>query len=866
MFNFKKFANDLNFAEKVDIKSIPGTLEQKVEWVKNWFLRNGVELSVQDAYAMLGHVPLGPESQHLEKYRANINQLRDLAGDALKQIVLSQRPDLRQRVMNGEKDAKKELDRLIYVTVSSKLGAIVEHTIQLANQKFIPELVKLHSSSTRTLLDVDALRKYDSPEEIATIQNFISEEIMRLKNEINTKFLRIWESFNKINPDLTLDHMFFILQNTANQILKNEEIPLSPEDKENIKAQVVDLAKSVQNMNNSGAVWARILSLHPDAPNVEEWKQFIPDELKATWNIIAVLQIFHRQLEYEAVPVRVVSNETGKTELLDTSYLYFYPGLKPDGTKFESDAEKKQFALDRLRDCVENGYENERIFSALSITIKKAPKIDQTVVENAPEDEEPSEDLEISEDTKAAEPKDKDASLIRYYYRFICTKSTNTASLMQANSQLGSFRNDLRAAGLGHVADLLSKAYEKQPDLRYSDLDLMFLSGEEGNMINELRENYNLDAIPFPVKIPCPVDNPTSVSRFEIDFLLPCDILVRFRKRYQEFMDENTGERTKIFQTFPVVESQVMFVGEYFGYRRTKPYFPKYTGRPWVKPNGDLPVYSYKKSGKTYDVRPGGFCRYLEFYKLKREWKVFTTEIIADIMGTRTLSLDDRHLEKPTLLMSALDEQGIVYQSPRCTLEVGCKATKLIEETVGRTPEVEKFIDERYLRENFDSPKNRCLRLVDCCIANLKLTTALARTRDEFIPVDDPNNFLGKGFNRQTMYDHLQEKRRILEEISMLEKMHLDDLEDSEILQDLQSARANLKGFYSSPIYDFKMKFEEICENPNGEIYKKLQKFQSLRKEIESETQKYTLYELRVKIAEIDNTFLAERIKDDEVI
>ena len=187
MFNFKKFANDLNFAEKVDIKSIPGTLEQKVEWVKNWFLRNGVELSVQDAYAMLGHLPLGPEAQHLEKYRANINQLRDLAGDALKQIVLSQRPDLQTRITNGDKDAKKELDRLIYVTVSSKLGSIVEYTIQLANQKFIPELVKLHSSSTRTLQDVDSLRKYDSPEEIATIQNFISQEIMRLKNETNTK-------------------------------------------------------------------------------------------------------------------------------------------------------------------------------------------------------------------------------------------------------------------------------------------------------------------------------------------------------------------------------------------------------------------------------------------------------------------------------------------------------------------------------------------------------------------------------------------------------------------------------------------------------------------------------------------------------
>ena len=80
---------------------------------------------------MLGHLPLGPEAQHLEKYRANINQLRDLAGDALKQIVLSQRPDLQTRITNGDKDAKKELDRLIYVTVSSKLGSIVEYTIQL---------------------------------------------------------------------------------------------------------------------------------------------------------------------------------------------------------------------------------------------------------------------------------------------------------------------------------------------------------------------------------------------------------------------------------------------------------------------------------------------------------------------------------------------------------------------------------------------------------------------------------------------------------------------------------------------------------------------------------------------------------------
>ena len=868
MFNFKKFANDLNFAEKVDIKSIPGTLEQKVEWVRNWFIRNGVQLSVSDAYKILGHRPLGDEAAHLEKYRANINQLRELAGDALEQMVLAERPDLQQRIKNGDKEAKNELKRIIYLTVSSKLGSIVDHVISLANQKFIPELVKLHASSTRTIEDVDTLRNYDSPEEIATIQNYIAQEILRYKNEINVKFLQIFESYKKYNSDLTLDHMFFILQNTANQIIKNTEIPLSEKEKESIKKEVTDLAKSVNGLNNSGALWTRILSGHPDAPNKDDWNQFIPDEIRPTWNIIAVLQSFHDQLRYESIPVRVVDESTGKTELLDTNYLYFYPRVRPDGTEFKSEAEKKQYALDRLSDCVQNGYENERIFSALEITIRKAPELNTTPVqtESNEDTEESVENLEVVEDQDAPVDNDKDASLIKYYYRNFCSPVKNSTSIMQSTTQLGIFRNDLRAAGLGHVADLLSRAYEKQPDLRYSDLDLKFLSGEEGNMINELRQYYNLDPIPFPVKIPCPVDNPTSVSRFEIDFLLPCDTLQRFTKKFQDVIDENTGEVTRVFKTFPVIESQVMFVGEYFGYRRTKPYFPKYTGRPWVKPNGDLPIYSYKKSGKSYDVRPGGNCRYLEFYTLKREWKVFTTEVIADIMGTRTLSLDDTHLERPEKLMNELDQQGIIYQSPRCTPAIGCKATKLIEETLGRTPETEKLIDERFLKESFDSPKNRAIRLVDCAISNLKLTTALMRARDEFIPKDDPDNYLGVGFNRKTMHDHILEKQRIIDEIKILEQMHLEDLDNEMITRELRSARQNLKEFYSSPIYDFKTKFNEICQNPNGEIYKKLQLFENLKSQIQSGELKLSLYQLREKISEIDNSFLSERERDDEVV
>ena len=69
----------------------------------------------------------------------------------------------------------------------------------------------------------------------------------------------------------------------------------------------------------------------------------------------------------------------------------------------------------------------------------------------------------------------------------------------------------------------------------------------------------------------------------------------------------------------------------------------------------------------------------------------------------------------------------------------------------------------------------------------------------------------------------------------------------------------------------FNEEFVSAIEAQNIEKWSKRlvnieQGIHELRNEIESETQKYTLYELRVKIAEIDNTFLAERIKDDEVI
>ena len=113
-------------------------------------------------------------------------------------------------------------------------------------------------------------------------------------------------------------------------------------------------------------------------------------------------------------------------------------------------------------------------------------------------------------------------------------------------------------------------AYEKQEDKRYQEFDLKFLSTEEMNMCLKLRQ-YGLDPIPFPIKIPAPVDCPTS-ERFEIDFLMPCDVLVNFGE--QEILgdiDPETGERQVTYIVQPIIEHQIMFIGEYFKGNGTHP-------------------------------------------------------------------------------------------------------------------------------------------------------------------------------------------------------------------------------------------------------------------------------------------------------
>ena len=91
-------------------------------------------------------------------------------------------------------------------------------------------------------------------------------------------------------------------------------------------------------------------------------------------------------------------------------------------------------------------------------------------------------------------------------------------------------------------------------DPNYEGLRLITRSKEEAKIIQILRKEFGIDAIPYQVLVPVPTDCPTNSNNFDIDFMIYVDVL--------EYIDPVTF--------LPVIKSKVMFVGEYFGFNGVK--------------------------------------------------------------------------------------------------------------------------------------------------------------------------------------------------------------------------------------------------------------------------------------------------------
>lgn len=773
------------------------------------------------------NIPETTEFPFLDKFQSDIDSLRKLAGDLIKmEGSETPTPDIIQRVI------QKLLDR--------------------TGKVFIPELVKFRTTSQRKPELASGLLEYQKPEEIAAIRNFIATEILAKRLEVQKEFNEILAVGKRFNPDFTLEMLCFILQNNPKAISENEEIlaVLNGEQAGELKGLINQLVQKVRMMNSNVRIWNRILEVHSDIVDRDKWAALIPDDLRIQWDLISILKYFNYPLSNVPEKVRT---ETRRTADRDEKYYYFYPEKDDMGRELVTDEDKRRFALSKLKECVENGYDNERIFELLGLKIKKGPikkgRPKKETLTEEPEVEE-IEEVEVEEtEVPTRQANDSFGSKIRYYYNYL-VKPGSSISVFDPSTRLAVFRQDLREAGLPAVAEMLGRAYEKPEDQRYAEFDLKFLSQEEKNICELLRDKFSLDPIPFPVKIPCPVDNPTSTERFEIDFLLPADVLIGFEEVEEgETIDYTTGEVRTRRIIKPIIESQIIFVGEYFGIRYTMPKKIEDKGRPWVKPDGSIPVYEYR-TGAKYTVIPGGQCRELEFYKLKTEWKIFTTEIIGDMLGTRTLSLDDSDLDYPKNLMFKLDQQRIIYKSEYCDDRRGCMAYKEIMKRATKTPEIDVYIDDTAIRNRFDDMKYRSINIIDCAIVNVKLSEAMMRAKKEFVA-----NPSSPGLDRKAMWYHKQ----LFDDLKEREKILSRQLAvkaDLETFNKLNELRREIKQLNSSPLYAFKMFLDKTLTE--GTLSRKISDLNELKRLIQEDKIKPSLSELRSMIINISPDMIGQ--------
>lgn len=852
MFNFKKHKIAADLSQKISPQTIPGrTLDEKVAYISEYLDRsigeqfaNG-QISEAEVYQLVADKAIETEEKFsfLEQYRSNIERLRKLAGDLLR--------------AEGATQPEDEI-----------IDKIITKLLARTNSVFIPQLIKLHRVKSRTYELVEPLLSYEKPEEIATIRNFISSEVTLRRNEIREEFVNIFKDLG-LPYELSKEQMSFIFDNNMEEIQK---LGLNDEQLATINKRIKDLKQKTVMMSSNQRIWNRILEMHSTIPDREKWESLIPESLRITWSLDSILRYYEFPIGVKSRVERKISTEKDKQASEFDSY--FFPETDEYGNPLNDPISQRQYALSKLKICVLNGYDDEKIFDAIglrriargpaAIGRKKKTEIVDEEVKEPGQDEEDAELIEEPEEIR--EPYGR--RIKHWFNNFVTIETGKTA--VSATTQLAAFRKDLRDAGLSGTAEILGQAYEKAEDNRYQDFDLKFLSAEEMNICNVLRNDYKLDPIPFPVKIPCPLDNPTSSNRFEIDFLLPCDVLVGFE--LVEGVNKNTGEIT--FINKPIIEHRVMFIGEYFGIRWTTPHPIEDNGREWCTPSGNVPVFNYtsaKAKIKQVIISVGRFCRDLEFYKLKSSWKIFTTEIIGDLVGTRTLSFDRQDLIYTSRLMKKLDAQGIIYKHKDCASKKDtCWAFKQIVENADNVDDYDMYFNDDMINERFDNIRERSLNIIDCAIVNVLLSEGLFLAKDTYT---DPN---GRGFNRQTMREHQQIYGTIDSNVEYLQSIGFKNEENLQGLRQFErklaessaktrkqeqfdmanQMREDIRTFKKSPLQGFKDHFDKITST--GVIGEKIKNLRELRRLVESGKISPNFNELRSMIQSISPELLGQ--------
>ena len=359
------------------------------------------------------------------------------------------------------------------------------------------------------------------------------------------------------------------------------------------------LADEIKNMKQSVASlgqakvrpWNAILAKNPNQEGVEQYAHLIDQPI--VWNLKSMLE--QSGVDFSAAVDR-------KT--------FFNPNTKPDGSAM-TDKEAYDYRVGQLRKVVIDGYDNEHILP---------------IVERLFEMDEDGNRVKIE-----PELNDPASKLIKFYFLNISQRRPN------------SFTADLDASGLGYVSDIINQSFLAQLDERYKEFNFKILSNQEGSMLETLRRDFKLDAIPMPISMKTPLGCPTNKS-FIVDFTIPCDILESF---------DGQGR--------PVIKKKVVLVGEYFGWTGGEESVIGFDPDiEWNLPDGSPATHSTSESDET-PIVPGSIVSGKQMYSLRSEWKVFTQNIIGHMINTAALHYTPEDINNTDSVAEKLNTKSIIF-------------------------------------------------------------------------------------------------------------------------------------------------------------------------------------------------------------
>lgn len=835
MFNFKIFKTAADLSKKINPQDIPGsTIEQKAAYISEYLdkeiggkLMSG-EIDIDTAYKLLAETKVTGVSEgleYLEKYRFNISQLLQQAS-----FIKS---EMSETGLSPEEISKLILNKLL----------------ERVRQVFIPELVELNRTSKRASDEamrlLTNLTTYEDPQQISSIKLWISREIEREINSIVDEYKEIRDRALKIK-DFDDSDLAIILTHTPVEALKvifpdrrktgGTPLPSKFTDPEVVRQvefandEVQKLARKVALKSDAG--WTKILGLSEklSQEDLEKWKKLIDHPIK--FNLYEIVKdaglVSAGMNEEKLQKPETVTNAgfrdpnlrqqyynifkpqfdpaTGRPFLSESEMRYMeekFGGQDPSNLPFDIDnrldfikrsqAElRSKYALERLYEFINNGYDGQQL---KTLILSDNIVLDQTGL------------------------------AIQFYFRVICKRDREL------------FLRDLRTLGLEEHYGALNEVGLKV-DPSYEAARLTVNSNQEFKIIEVLRDQFGIDAVPFPVLIPVPSDCPTNTDNFDIDFMIFVDVL--------DYIDPETFE--------PKITQKAVFVGEYFGFKSDKEREIVDRGRPWVTPDGSIYTPPPKISSvtgevlKNYDpLEPGKKAREGHIYDLKTLWKKFTYETVSHIMGADALYFDDSDLKIPyKSIAKKLDDKDIIYYYSGCSPSNDlCKAKKMIDNSLAFELR-ENLNNPEYHRRNVYDEKNKCVRLIDSVITNVKFQKVLRKVKKEFV---------GRpGFDRQTMRAHRdymdglkvnnQNALRILNSRTATMEQKITAQKQ---IERIQIERRTLE---ESPLYEFKKRYDEVLTDP--EIAGVINQLNQLRELLLSGEIQPTIDNVRTLMLQID--------------